>query len=100
MNLMQFKLIQTTKQVRLKNALNTQRQQTPPLLYSIDIWPARNSRLKQPETNLYIARCASVLAWTLARRIIYSRPFCTESAICCTVDTTKMNPFSTYVFMS
>ena len=30
--------------------------------YSIDIWPARNSR--QRETNHYIARCASVLTWS------------------------------------
>ena len=40
------------------------RQQPSPLLYSIDIWPARNSRLTQRETNHYIARCASVLAWS------------------------------------
>ena len=38
-------------------------QQTSQLLYSIDIRPARNSRLTQRETNHYIARCASVLAW-------------------------------------
>ena len=37
------------------------RQQPSPLLYSIDIRPARNSRLRQRETNHYIARCASVL---------------------------------------
>ena len=41
-----------------------QRQQLSPLLYSIDIWPARNSRLTQRETNYYIARCISVLAWS------------------------------------
>ena len=29
----------------------------------IDIWPARNSRLTQRETNHYISRCASELAW-------------------------------------
>ena len=38
------------------------RQQPSPLLYSIDIWPARNSRLTPRE--LKIARCASVLAWS------------------------------------
>ena len=38
------------------------RQQPSPLLYSIEIWPARNSRLTQRETNHYITRCASVLA--------------------------------------
>ena len=40
------------------------RQQPSPLLYSIDIWPARNSWLTQRETNHYITRCASVLAWS------------------------------------
>ena len=40
------------------------RQQRSPLLYSIGIWPARNSRLTQSETNHYITRCASVLAWS------------------------------------
>ena len=30
---------------------------------SIDFWPARNSRLTQRETNHYITRCASELAW-------------------------------------
>ena len=45
-------------------------QQSSPLLYSIDIRPARNSRLTQRETNHYIARCASVLAWCyLAERL-------------------------------
>ena len=39
------------------------RQQPSPLLYSIGIWPARNSRLTQRETNHYITRCASELAW-------------------------------------
>ena len=39
------------------------RQQPSPLLYSIDIWPARNSRLTQRETNHYIALRASELAW-------------------------------------
>ena len=42
----------------------TNRQQSSPLLYSIDIWPARNSRQAQRQTNHYIARCASVLAWS------------------------------------
>ena len=40
------------------------RQQPSPLLYSIDIWPARNSRLTQRETNHYIARWTSMLAWS------------------------------------
>ena len=40
------------------------RQQPSPLPYSIGIWPARNSRLTQRETNHCIARCASVLAWS------------------------------------
>ena len=40
------------------------RQQPVPLLYSIDIWPARISRLTQRETNHYITRCACVLAWS------------------------------------
>ena len=45
------------------------RQQPPPLLYSINIWPALNARLTQHETNHYIARCASLLAWSyLAER--------------------------------
>ena len=39
------------------------RQQPSFLLYSIDIWPALNSRITQCETNYYIARCASVSAW-------------------------------------
>ena len=64
------------------------RQQPSPLLYSIDIRPARNSRLTQRETNHYIARCASVLAWFyLAERfpaqLVVRRPFCTASAIRC-----------------
>ena len=45
-------------------ALN--RQQLTPLLYSFDIWPARNSSLMQRETNHYLASWASVLgllAW-------------------------------------
>ena len=37
-------------------------QQPSPLMYSIDNWPVRISRLTQRETNHYIARCASVLA--------------------------------------
>ena len=36
---------------------------TKALYFSIDIWPARNSRLTQRETNHYIARCTSVLDW-------------------------------------
>ena len=43
--------------------LSYNRQQPSPLLYSIDIWPTRNSRLKQRETNHYITRCANELAW-------------------------------------
>ena len=39
------------------------RHQPSPLLYSIDFWPARNSRLAQRETNHYITRCAIELAW-------------------------------------
>ena len=39
------------------------RQQPSPLLYSIDTWPAGNSRLTQRETNHYITRCASEIAW-------------------------------------
>ena len=47
-----------------KNSVVIQyRQQPSQLLYSIDIWPARNSRLTQRETNYYITRCASELAW-------------------------------------
>ena len=40
------------------------RQQSSPLLYCIDIWPARNSGLTERETNYYIARFARVLAWS------------------------------------
>ena len=40
----------------------TYRQQPSLLLYSIDIWPARNSRLTQGETNHYITCFASKLA--------------------------------------
>ena len=46
------------------NRLRRYRQQPSPLLYRIDIWPARNSRLTQRETNHYLTRCASVLAWS------------------------------------
>ena len=64
------------------------RQQLSLLLYSIDIWPARNSRLTQRETNHYITNCASNLAWPylagsspgLLVAHIYG---CTASAICC-----------------
>ena len=46
------------------------RQQPSPLLYSIAIRPARNSRLTQRETNHCITRCASVSAWSyLAGRL-------------------------------
>ena len=46
------------------------RQQPSPLLYSIDIWPACNSRLTQRETNHYITGCTSVIAWSyLAGRL-------------------------------
>ena len=41
-------------------------QQPSPLLYSIDIWPARNSRLTaltQREMNHCLGRCTIVLAW-------------------------------------
>ena len=40
------------------------RQQPSVLLFSIDIWPARNSRLTQREMNHYTTCCASVLAWS------------------------------------
>ena len=43
---------------------SSNRQEPSPLLYSIDIWPTRNSRLTQRETNHYVAHCASVLAWS------------------------------------
>ena len=63
------------------------RQQPSPLLYSINIWPARNSRLRQRETNHYIARCASELAWPyLAGRSpgqLFIDLFCTASGIYC-----------------
>ena len=56
--------------------------------YSIDICPARNSRLLQPETNHYIARCASILARSYLAgfwpaQVSSYRPFCTASSICC-----------------
>ena len=67
------------------NSLN--RQQPLTLLYSIEIWPARNSRLTQRETNHYITRCASVFAWSyLAGRSpkqLVIDLCCTASAICC-----------------
>ena len=54
----------------LQMQLTTYRQQPLPLLGIIDIRPARNSRLTQRETNHYIARCASVFAWSyLAGRL-------------------------------
>ena len=65
------------------------RQQPLPLLYSIDIWPARNSRLTQRETNHYITRCASELAWSyLAGRspgqlVIYLFAQHQWFAVCC-----------------
>ena len=49
--------------LKLPRFFTTYRQQPSPLLHSIAIWPAGNSRLIQRETNHYIARCASVLAW-------------------------------------
>ena len=55
-----------SKDLRTKDCAsfdNTNRQQPSPLLYSIEIWPARNSRLTQRETNHYITRCTSELAW-------------------------------------
>ena len=69
------------------NLLLLYRQQPSPLLYSIDIWPARNSRLTQRETNHYITRCASELAWpylagSLPGQLVIDL-FCTASAICC-----------------
>ena len=43
---------------------------TVTVVVRIEIWPARNSRLTQRETNYYIARCASVFAWSyLAGRL-------------------------------
>ena len=52
--------------VNPRNIVLCNRQQPSPLLYSLDIWPARNSKLTQRETNPYITRCASasVLAWS------------------------------------
>ena len=64
------------------------RQQSSPLLYNIDIWPARNSLLTQRETNHYIHNSLRKLVslalpcLALDRTISY-RPFCTASAICC-----------------
>ena len=59
------------------------------MLYSIDILPARNSWLTQQETNHYITRCASELAWPyLARRSpgqlvidLFAQP--QRFAVCC-----------------
>ena len=65
------------------------RQQPSPLLYSIDIWPARNSRLTQRETNHYLTRCANVLAWSyLAGRlpeqlVTYLLALHQQFAVCC-----------------
>ena len=50
-------------QIYLKLHVGDNRQQPSPLIRSIEISPARNSRLTQHETNQYIARCVSVLAW-------------------------------------
>ena len=51
------------------------RQQPLPLLYSIDNWPARNSRLTQRESNHYIARCGHRWArdffWTFHAMLCY-----------------------------
>ena len=68
-------------------AVSIYRRQPSPLLYGIEIWPARNSRLTQREANHYIARCASVLAWCclvgrLTDQLVIDL-FCTASAICC-----------------
>ena len=65
----------SVKQVRdlqgLPHVFARYRQQPSPLLDSIDIWQVRNSGLTQRETNNYIARCASVLAWCyLAGRLL------------------------------
>ena len=47
------------------------RQQSSPSFDSIDIWPASNSRLTPREmTSNYVARWASVLAWS-AQLIIF-----------------------------
>ena len=57
------------------------------MLYSINFWHARNSRLTQRETNHYITCCASKLAWPYLAgsspgQLVIDRPFCTASAIC------------------
>ena len=44
--------------------ISNERNQQKTTVYSIDIWPAGNSILEKRETNLYIVRCASVLAWS------------------------------------
>ena len=49
--------------LKIYGRCRSNRQQPSPLLYSIDIWPARNSRLTQRETNPYIIRCTRELAW-------------------------------------
>ena len=56
-----------------------------PLLYSIDIWPARNSRLTQRETNHYIARRASELAWPYLAGQLVIDLFAQQQrfAVCC-----------------
>ena len=46
------------------------RQQPSTLLYSIEIWPTRNSRLIQRESNHFIARCTSMLAWCYLARCL------------------------------
>ena len=53
------------------------------LIYSIDIWPARNSRVKTRKTNYLVRKrvCLVLPYWTLARTTIY-RPICKASALC------------------
>ena len=40
------------------------KQQLSPLLNSVDILPARNSRLTKRETNPHLAHCPCLLAWS------------------------------------
>ena len=68
------------------------------MLYRIDIWPARNWRLTQCETNHYKIhssmrkRFSLVLpCWTLARTNS-RKPFCTASAISCMCSIPVNNP--------
>ena len=50
-------LITLSQLIKKSTYLQANRQQPAPLLYSIDIWPARISRLTQRETNHYITSC-------------------------------------------